>query len=321
MSDIFTSRNLHPMLIADSVPPFDDPAWIYEVKWDGERCIAYLDPMKINGTELRNKRNRTLLFQVPELSTIHKQVKKPCVLDGELIAVKAGKPSFYEIQRRTMMHNPLRISLAGKQGPASFVAFDCIWLDGRDLMTTPLLERKAALQRNVMENKRIAVSRAFAGTGTALYELVKEQKLEGIVAKKADSLYYPGKRTKDWKKIKYLLDDDYVICGYIRKKGHMTSLIIAQYDKENILRYKGHVSLGVSGADFQRILRQPFIMQPPVVFPPGHGNEDAIWLYPALVCKIEYMEKSKTGSLRQPIFRGLRTDKKPEDCIERGYDK
>lgn len=216
-----------------------------------------------------------------------------------------------------MMHNPLRISLASKQVPAVFVAFDCIWLDGKELMMTPLLERKAALQGNVNENGRIALSRIFAAKGAALYELVKEQKLEGIVAKKADSFYFPGKRTKDWKKVKYMLDDDYVICGYIRKKGHMTSLILAQYDKEKVLRYKGHVTLGVGGADFRRILKQPFTMQPPVPFPPGHGNEEAaVWLYPALVCKVAYMEKSKNGSLRQPVFRGLRDDKKPEDCVE-----
>lgn len=123
-------------------------------------------------------------------------------------------------------------------------------------------------------------------------------------------------RTHDWKKIKYLQDDDYVVCGYIRKDKHMSSLTLAQYDAGGILQYKGHVTLGVGGQAFQKILEQPRAIRPPVAYPAGHGNEDAVWILPALVCKVEYMEKSKNGSLRQPVFRGLREDKRPEKCIE-----
>ena len=140
--------------------------------------------------------------------------------------------------------------------------------------------------------------------------------MEGVVGKRKDSVYIQDKRTKDWKKIKNLLDDDFVVCGYIRKDNRMTSIILGQYDKEGVLRYKGHVTLGVGGKPFQRILEQPRAIHPPLEAPPGHGNEDVVWLAPTLVCTVKFMERTKSGGMRQPVFKGLREDKEPEECIE-----
>lgn len=312
--DLFDLKNLKPMLIKDNVEPFDDPDWLFELKWDGERCVAYLDPKA--ETELRNKRNVKMLPKVPELAELHKQVKKRCVLDGELMVLKDGKPDFYEIQRRSLMSNSFRIELAAKQYPATFVAFDLLYLDGEDLMHKPLIERKKLLQRPVKESERLAVSRYVEGQGKAFYELAKAQELEGIVGKRKDSIYIPGKRTDAWRKIKYLLDEDYVIAGYIRKEEHMNSIVLAQYDASGTLKYKGHVTLGVSGKPFQKIKEQPRAIRPPVEYPAGHGNEDATWIAPSLVCTVEYMQKSDKGGLRQPVFKGLREDKRPEECKE-----
>lgn len=314
MPDMYTEKNIKPMLIAENTPPFDDPDWIYEIKWDGERCIAYLNPK--GGTELRNKRNVQMLHKVPELSQIHRQTKKRCILDGELMVLKDGRPDFHQMQRRSLMSNRFRIELAAKQYPATFIAFDCLWLNGEDLTLKPLLERKRALQSVVKESERLAVSRYFEGNGTTLYDWAKAQSLEGVVGKRKDSLYFQGKKTHDWKKIKYLQDDDYVVCGYIRKDKHMSSLILAQYDAGGILQYKAHVTLGAGGQPFQKILEQPRAIRPPVAYPASRGHEDIVWIFPALVCKVEYMEKTQKGSLRQPVFRGLREDKQPEECIE-----
>ena len=176
----------------------------------------------------------------------------------------------------------------------------------------PLMDRKKLLQTTVKENGRIAVSRYFEGTGTALFTLAKQQGLEGVVGKRKDSVYIQGKRTKDWKKIKNLLDDDFVVCGYIRKDNHMTSIVLGQYDKEGVLRYKSHVTLGVGGKPFQRILEQPRAIHPSFEAPPGHGNEDAVWLAPTLVCTVEFMDRedclplleSKYGTAFQDV-KGL----------------
>lgn len=120
-------KNIKPMLIGIQEEPFDDPDYFYELKLDGICCIAYLDE---TGTDLRNKRNIRLLPKVPELSEIHKQVKKSCILDGELAVTKDGKTNFNEIQKRVMTENPMKIRLAAERFPACFTAFDILYLDG-----------------------------------------------------------------------------------------------------------------------------------------------------------------------------------------------
>lgn len=316
MSDLFTEKHISPMLIAENVAPFADEKYVYEMKWDGERCVAYLDPQ--GGTELRNKRNVRMLPKVPELSEIHRQVKKRCILDGELLCLVDGKPSFEIIQRRSLMSNRYKIELESQKYPATFIAFDILYYDGDDLTFRPLTERKKVLQKAVSESPRLAVSRVFeSGQALALFSLAQQQGLEGIVAKHKDSLYFQGKRTKTWLKMKNLMDDDYIVCGWIPKENHMTSIVLGQYSGKKLV-YKGHVTLGVGGPAFVRIKAQPRVDHPPFdePIPPGHGNEDAIWVAPTLVCTVEYMHKTKTGGMRQPVFKGLRIDKTSEECVE-----
>lgn len=314
--DLFEQKQVNPMLIGVETAPFDDPNYIYELKLDGERCVAYLDPK--SGTELRNKRNVKMLPKVPELTELHKYVKTKCVLDGELTCIGTdGKPVFHEIQRRSLMTNKLRIDLAAKQHPATFVAFDILYYKDRDIKSLPLMERKALLQKAVKEeNARFAVSRYIEEQGAALFAAAKAQKLEGVVGKRKDSLYFEDKRTKDWKKVKFYHDDDFVICGYIFKENNMTSLVLGQY-RNGELVYKGHVTMGISREDFKHIQAQPELDAPDFDFPAGHGNENAVWIEPELVCKVEFMERTQSGGMRQPRFKGLRLDKEPEDCVEK----
>lgn len=312
MTDLFEQKNIKPMLIGAEGEAFDSPEYLYELKLDGERCIAYLDPE--SGTELRNKRNIRILPKVPELTEIHRQVTCRCILDGELAVIRDGRPDFYEIQRRSLMSNPLKIELAAKQNPACFTAFDILYFEDHAVANLPLTERKALLQRAVKsETPRFAVSRVIENNGAVFYELAKAQNLEGIVAKRKDSRYYFDKRTKDWIKCKNLKDDDYVICGYIPKENHMTSVVLGQYAKGE-LKYKGHVTLGVGGEGFRKIRKLPRRSLPPFEVPPG--NETAIWVEPILCCTVKYMDKTAVGGLRQPVFKGIRDDKQPEECIE-----
>jgi bifunctional non-homologous end joining protein LigD len=305
--DIFDQKGIKPMLISEIQEPFDDPNCIYELKLDGERCVVYLDK---SGTTMQNKRDLILNPRYPELREIHKAAKVKCILDGELTVLVDGKPHFSQIQRRSLMSNKFKIEVASNKYPACFAAFDILYYKDKPVMDLPLMERKTLLEQAINENEKIAVSRYIEEQGKAFYRLAADQDLEGIVAKKKDSKYFPGKRTKDWIKIKNLKDDDFVVCGYIEKENNVVSIVLGQYDDQRLL-YRGHVTLGVSREDFNVISHIPHIDFAPFK---EKGNEDAIWLQLVLVCTVKYMARNETGMLRQPVYKGLRDDKKPEDC-------
>lgn len=307
--DIFEEKGVKPMLIKDMLEPFNSPDYIYELKLDGIRCVAYLDE---TSTDLRNKRNDRLLPKFPELSNINANVKGKCILDGELIVIKKGVPDFFEIQRRSLMSDYFKIKLASTQYPASFVAYDILYLNNKQITDLPLLERKKLLEEIVNEDVKLAVSRYIPEHGIELFNLAKKQNLEGVIAKIKDSKYYFDKRTKEWIKFKFLADKDFVVCGYILKEKGFVSLILGQY-RGNELLYKGHVTMGVR-SDFvneyncNKMDHSPFRLTP-------SGNEEAVWLEPTLVCVVQYMPNEK-GMLRQPVFKGIRDDKNPLDCVE-----
>lgn len=210
------------------------------------------------------------------------------------------------------MSDHFKIELASKNYPASFVAYDLLYINNKDLLDLPLIERKKLLDTVINENIKLAVSRYVPEYGIELFNLAKQQNLEGVIAKVKNSKYYLDKRTKEWIKFKFLADKDFVVCGYIPKEKGMTSLILGQYRGEDLL-YKGHVTLGVK-SDFaseyhcHKIDHSPFRLTP-------SGNEDAIWLEPTLVCVVQYMPNEK-GMLRQPVFKGIRDDKTPAECQE-----
>lgn len=305
--DIFDLKGIKPMLISEMMEPFDSEDYLYEVKLDGIRCLAYLNHQE---TDLRNKRDKRLLPIIPELKDIHKNANVKCILDGELIVMNQGKTDFFEIQRRTLMTDPFKIQLAYQKLPASFVAYDVIYYEDHEVIREPLMVRKEILSGILKEDSKIAVSRFIEKNGIALFELTKSQGLEGIVAKKKSSKYWYDKRTKEWIKCKIMWSVDCVVCGYILKSNQMVSLVLGQYDNETLI-YKGHVTLGVS----LRILNQhsykvidhsPFDQVP-------KGNEEAVWLEPELVCIVESMPSEK-DSFRQPVFKGFRDDKTAKEC-------
>jgi len=208
------------------------------------------------------------------------------------------------------MSNSFKIKLAADKYPASVIAYDILYYKDKDITMLPLMERKKYLTDVVIENNLISVSRFIENDGIKLFELVKEKGLEGTVAKRKDSLYWQGKRSKDWVKCKIMSTDDCVICGYILKENNFTSLVLGQYDNE-VLVYKGHVTLGVSlrvlnEYKYKVIDYSPFGFVPP-------GNEDCVWLAPELVCIVESMPTEKE-SFRQPVFKGIRDDKLAVEC-------
>ena len=303
--DIFDRKGIKPMLLTEDHTPTDSSDYICELKLDGIRCLAYLSDY----TDLRNKRDIPLIAAFPELSDIHITAQGKCILDGELIVTfPDGSPNFETMQARSMLTDPVRIRLASKMNPAAFVAFDILYHEGNELMHLPLMDRKRILSDVVSESNRLALSRVFDNS-PALFELTTQQGLEGIVQKRKNSLYHPGKRSRNWIKVKNLIDEDFVACGYI-PKGDLCTLILGQYEG-GILTFCGHVTLGVS---MQQASRFPTTDQCPISLAPA-DSAYARWYSPLQVCTVRYMERTSRGNMRQPRLKCFRNDKPPQACI------
>ena len=305
--DLFDSKDISPMLLEVKKQPFDDENYIFELKLDGIRCIAYLDK---DNTYLRNKRNKELIDIYPELKNIHKQAKKRCILDGELVVLNAdGSPNFSLLQKRSLLSDPLKIEFESEKHKVHFVAYDILYLGSENLIDRPLIERKQLLAKNIKENDDLSISRYIEGQGIKLFNLTKKLKLEGIVAKEKNSTYEIGKRSKNWIKIKNLIDEDLNICGLkLDENNNIKDLVLCEKVK-NGYRYRGKVFLNISKEEQKIILA--FALKNPLKKPlfPALSDKDIIWLKPTLVCTIEYMMLTKDGMMRQPVFKTLRDDK------------
>lgn len=222
------------------------------------------------------------------------------IFDGEIFILKDNKIDFFEMQRRSLMSDKFKIELASTNMPVSFTAFDILYKDNEQLTDLTLMERKEILKNSIIENERISISRYIEKESKKLFDLTTQNELEGIVAKKKNSKYYFDKRTKDWIKIKNFEDEDFIICGYIEKEANVTSLVIAQYNNEK-LEYKGHVTLGVSN-DALKVIKS----QKKLDYNLFDTDYDVNWIEPKLECTVKYMEKTKTGGMRQPVFKGLK---------------
>lgn len=304
MSDLFEEKNISPMLLNEVKEPFDGEDYIYELKLDGIRCVAYVEPKSVT---LQNKRFKDLIDIYPELSDICKCVKKRVILDGELVVLTDGKPDFYALQRRSLMTDSFKISIAAKKNPVQFAVYDILYFDGKDLTDKTLMERKAILSKAVTEGHNLSVSRWIEKNGIAFFELAKKENLEGIVAKKKDGLYHIGKRTSDWIKIKVMQDEDLLVLGYQPdENGEVKDLILGYYDKKGVLKCRGKVYLGVSKAE-QKIIAE-FAKKNTVKKPWFDKYKNVVWLKPQLVGTAHFMHETESGGMRQPVWKGLRED-------------
>lgn len=309
MSDLFATKNISPMLLNEVKEPFDDEKYIYELKLDGIRCVAYIEPKTVT---LQNKRFKDVTDTYPELSEMSKCVKKRIILDGEIVVLTDGKPNFYALQKRSLMGDKFKISLAAKKNPVQFVAYDILYYNGKDLTDKPLMERKQILSKAVTEGHNLSVSRWIERNGVAFFELAKKENLEGIVAKKKDGLYYIGKRTSEWIKIKVMQDEDLLVLGYQPDDdGKVKDLILGYYDEKGELKCRGKVYLGVSKAE-QKIIAE-FAKKNTVKKPWFNKYKNVVWLKPQLVGTAHFMHETQSGGMRQPVWKGLRADKLSND--------
>ena len=305
---------IHPMLATLVDDPFSDPDWIFETKWDGFRSVCFVR----NGKAQFVSRNQIeMTSQYPELVNVPRQLDaKEAILDGEIVALdEHGMPRFQLLQPRVGRKGGLE-ALRGK-GQILYFVFDLLYVDGYDLTSCSVVERKAKLEEILRPSTFIKLSEHIDGEGEAFFHEIENFHLEGMMAKRANSKYVP-KRSTDWLKIKTIMRSEVVVGGYTEPRGtrsHFGSLVCGLYRGEE-LHYVAHVGGGFN----ERTLVSSFkLMQPlksgrsPFVAVPK-TNEPVQWLKPKLVVEVKFSEWTKDMRLRHPVFVGWREDKKASDC-------
>jgi len=318
-------RAITPMLATLVDAPFDDPQWLFEIKWDGYRAVAYLEDGRCRLVS-RNQNDFTAGF--PEVArAIPEAVRaKRAVLDGEIVALDPeGRPSFSLMQQRTGMDTarPGKIGIARRDVPIVFYVFDLPWLEGYSLMKVDLEQRKQLLHSLLRKHERVHYSDHIEGQGKALYKVAQERALEGILAKRRTSCYLP-KRTREWLKIKITQRIECVIGGYTEPKGereNFGSVILGLYDDKGQLIHVGQAGSGFTEQSHAAMWKQ--LEARATAKNPFHGPVKTLrknhWVKPELVCEIKFIEwthEGETGQvkMRAPVFMGLRADKKPKQC-------
>jgi bifunctional non-homologous end joining protein LigD len=303
-------RDYAPMLatLARDVPRGD--GWLFEVKWDGYRAMC-----RVHAGEaaLRSRQGNDLTSRFSGVAkALEKALKTPdCVVDGEVCALDEGGRSSFSAMQQGKPETPLVLYL-----------FDLLELEGEPLIDLPLTERRRRLEDLLdRRNRVVRLSEAF-DDGEALLEAAKQQRLEGILAKREDSRYVPGRRTRDWLKIKTHGRQEFVIAGYTRGQGRRSgsfgSLVLA-VNRGGELSYVGNCGTGFNEREIERLLERlrplerattPFAVAPKM---PKVRKGDVVWVEPELVCEVEFVEWTHDGHLRAPAYKGLRDDKEPED--------
>jgi bifunctional non-homologous end joining protein LigD len=301
--------------------PREDGSWAYEFKWDGVRAVVYVDGGR---PRVLSRNDRDVSGSYPELRDMAESLgSRQVVLDGEIVALDGnGRPSFEALQSRMHVTGSAQVRRLMSQTPVTFLAFDVLYLDGRSLLDTPYAERRRLLESLGLAGPSWQTPPHFVGDGQAVLQASKAQGLEGVLAKRLDSRYYPDKRSDCWLKIKNLLTQEVVIGGWKpgagRRAGAIGSLLLG-VPGPNGLEFAGHVGTGFTDkmlrdleADLAPLARDdaPFA----TTVPREHART-AKWVEPRLVGEVVFSEWTREGRLRHPAWRGLRPDKNPEDVV------
>jgi bifunctional non-homologous end joining protein LigD len=314
---------IHPMLATSINEPFDGAEWMFEIKWDGYRAIAFIDNGKV---KLVSRNQNDLTERYPELKDLAEFVKaKTAILDGEVVALDdQGRPSFSLMQQRTGFRPGGRRAASNADVPVLYYAFDLLYLDGYDWRCVPLEDRKKKLAAILVSGDSLRYSDHYEKQGKALFEMARQKGLEGILAKKRDSIYQE-RRSSEWLKIKITHRLECVIGGYTGPEGsraHFGSIVLGLYDKQGRLIHVGQAGSGFDQKSLDEISK--LLQKRETKQKPFYGEVEALrkvtWVNPELVAEIEYAEWTEGAGggsgpkLRAPVFLGLRDDKDPKEC-------
>jgi bifunctional non-homologous end joining protein LigD len=318
-------QSIKPMLASSGSLPSGEERWAYEIKWDGVRAIAYSRPHELR---LESRNLNDIGGQYPELHRLNRALSShSAVLDGEIVAFDANeRPSFEALQARMHIASSTQAKRLAKSTPVTYMIFDLLWLDGHSLMGLPYHERRERLASLNLAGERWQTPEHIVGNGAAVLQASAEQGLEGVVAKRLDSIYEPGRRSSGWVKVKNVGRQELVIGGWMpgkgRRKEGIGALLVGVYDESGALRYAGRVGTGFSEKELKRLasLLAP-LERPTSPFAPDRSKagqqppRGAVFCEPRLVAEIEFREWTRGGSLRAPSYKGLREDKPAAEVV------
>ena len=292
---------VRPMLATLVPEPFHRPGWVYEEKYDGYRILAYKEGAKVTLLS-RNDIDRTASY--PAIAAaISTHAARTLLLDGEAVAFDARGISRFQLLQQ------------GK--PASYAVFDLLYENGKDLRKEPLSTRRSRLEALVPKRPNIFLSRRLSENGLEAYRVAKEKGFEGLVAKDLSSPYIEGRSNK-WLKVKVKQEDEFIIVGYTAPSGareYFGAILLGAYKGKDLV-YVGKVGTGFSRSMLASLFRKfrPLVRKSPAVVNPPR-EKDVTYLKPKLVAQIAYEEWTADGKLRQPVFLGLRDDKKADEVV------
>jgi bifunctional non-homologous end joining protein LigD len=308
-----------PMMARTGTLPRDDEHWAFEVKWDGVRAICHSEPGRMR---LHSRNLLDITPRYPEVGRLNRALSHHrAVLDGEIVALDAeGKPSFGALQRRMHVGSESTVRRLAKEAPVTYVIFDLLWLDGHSLMDLPYSERRARLaELELGEGGRWRVPDYVVGHGEQLLAATDQQGLEGVIAKRLDSPYEPGRRTPCWLKIKNVDRQEVVVGGWVpgdgKRRDRIGALLVGVRDDDGALRHVGRVGTGFTEAELDRLAEKLRPLErEDSPFAPGGPKipRGAVFADPELVAEVEFREWTDGGQLRAPSYKGLRDDKPAE---------
>jgi bifunctional non-homologous end joining protein LigD len=311
--------HVSPMLatLARELPAEQAP-WTFEIKWDGIRAIAFCDGGAVR-FESRNLRDITVSW--PELAGLAPSLGDTrVILDGEIVALDdSGLPSFQRLQERMHIGSADVARRKAATTPVSFLVFDVLHLDGDDLMPRPWHERRAVLDDLAVAGPHWATTPTFPGSGVDLFETVRQRGMEGVIAKRVDSPYVPGGRSRSWLKVKLQQTDEFVVGGWQpgegRRERSIGSLLLGEPAPDGGLHYVGNVGTGFTDAELGRLAARlgPARRETSPFTGGGSPRKGAVFVEPELVVEVAYAERTSDGILRHPSYKGQRVDKDPDD--------
>ena len=316
---LWHERPIKPMM-AKTGDPFDSDNHFFEVKWDGLRALLFLQNGKL---ELQNRNLRDATRSYPEIQSVAKNIRaKKAIIDGEIVVLnEKGTPDFGRLQNRFGIEDPKRVETARSANPVTYVAFDLLHLNGKDLLKNQLEIRKKALRDLITEGPHLLYGDHVETEGLQYYSEAVKLGFEGTVAKEKHSLYLLDTRSSFWIKSKGSRTLDAIVVGYIQgegmRKATFGSLVMAMYDDQGKLVHVGNVGGGFDDKTLRMLkpMLERLVVKKPIITGPVEAPSPITWVKPSIVCEVIYANITTDKKLRLPRFNRLRTDKKPEECV------